>query len=96
MNAFTKEEAGAIPVRITSRFAQTATVEPYGFPMVCEYEWDEGESPIFWPTDAAHPGAPPNASLLSCKVMGVDIYDMLKPEQIERIEEAIIEQTEGL
>jgi hypothetical protein len=81
-----------LPITIISPRARTAVVDVYGFPMECEYEYDEGEAPIFWPTEAAHPGCPPNAELLACRVGGVDIYEMLKPGQIERIEDAILEQ----
>jgi hypothetical protein len=84
-----------LPITIISQRARTAVVQPYGFPMECEYEHDEGEAPIFWPTEAAHPGCPPNAELLSCKVGGVDIYPMLSSSQIEWIEEKILDQLEG-
>ena len=69
-------------------------VSPWDFPMVCEYEYDCGEVPIFWPTELAHPGSPSNVTLLSCKVAGVEVYDMLSNDQIERIEEAILDQVE--
>lgn len=81
-------------LKIASPRAMTTIVAPYDFPMVVEYEYDEGESAIFWPTERAHPGSPPNASLLSCKVGGVDIYEMLSSDQIERIEDVILEQHE--
>lgn len=82
-------------LKIASPRAMTTIVTPYDFPMVVEYEYDEGEPSIFWPTERAHPGSPPNASLLSCKVGGVNVYDMLSPDQIERIEEAILSQLEN-
>jgi hypothetical protein len=84
-----------LPITIISQRAKTAVVQPYGFPMECEYEYDEGEAPIYWPTELAHPGCPPNAELMACRVGGVDIYEMLKHEQIERIEDAILSQLEG-
>lgn len=78
-------------VLLSSPRALTAHVTPYDIPMVVEYEYDEGEPAIFWPTESAHPGAPSNAQLLSCKVGGVEIYSMLSLDQIERIEESILE-----
>lgn len=95
MNARTDSAALALPVRLTSPYARTITVAPYGFPMECEYEYDGGEVPIFWPIEHAYPGSPPNASLLTCRIGGVEVYDMLKHEQIERIEDAILEQLES-
>jgi hypothetical protein len=82
------------PIRFSSLSARIARVEPYGFPMECEYEYDEGEPAIYWPTDAAHPGSPPNVTLLACQVGGVNVYEMLSNDQIERIEEAILELIE--
>ena len=84
-----------IRVALTSLRARSATVAPYDFPMEVTYEYDEGEAPIFWPTELAHPGSPPNAVLLSCKVGGVEIYEMLSSSQIERIEDEILQQLEG-
>lgn len=81
-------------IRIVSPRSHTAVVDPYGFPMEVEYEYDPGEPCIFWPTELAHPGSPPTCQLLSCKVNGQDIYEMLKPEQIERIEDSILDHTE--
>lgn len=94
MTAFTPSEAAALPVRLSSPYARTMVVEPYGFPMLVEFEYQEGESAIFWPTEFAHPGSPDNAVLLSCKVGGVDLMDMLSSKQVDRIEEAILEALE--
>jgi hypothetical protein len=62
--------------------------------MECEYDYDGGEPTIWWPTELAHPGAPPNVQLLVCKVGGQNIYDMLTLDQVERIEESILDQLE--
>jgi hypothetical protein len=70
-------------------------VSPYDFPMEVSFEYDEGESPILWPTELAHPGAPSNVVLLSCVVGGVDLMDMLSSQQVDRIEAAILDQMEG-
>lgn len=80
---------------IVAPFSYTSSVEPWGFPMECEFEYDKGEPPIWNPIDRAHPGAPPNAILMSCRVGGVEITDMLRECQRERIEELLIEQMEN-
>jgi hypothetical protein len=81
-------------IRISSPRANTATVNPYGFDMECEYEHDPGEPPIYSPAEIAHPGTPPDVQLLSCMVGGVDLMEMLSSPQIARIEDAILEQLE--
>jgi hypothetical protein len=73
----------------------TASVSLWGVPMDCEYEYEEGEAPIYWPTDNAHPGSPSELTMLSCKVGGVNIMEMLSAKQQERIEEKLLEQHEG-
>lgn len=82
------------PFRIVAANARTSWVSPWGFRMEVEYDYQPGERSINWPTDLAHPGSPANAVLVSCKVGGVEIYDMLDSDQIERIEEAVLEQLE--
>lgn len=82
-------------LRIVSDNTHTATVSPYDFDMVCGYEYDPGEPAIFWPTDLAHPGSPPEVQLLSCFVGGVNIFDMLSNAQITRIEDCIVTQLEA-
>jgi hypothetical protein len=77
--------------------ALTAEVNPWELsePMRCEFEHDKGEPSIFWPTDLAHPGSPPSVQLLSCRIGGVEVIDMLSSGQRERIEEAILDQLEN-
>ena len=82
-------------LRITSPRAHSTVVSPYDFPMEVEYEYDEGEPPIIAYGEFDHPGSPANATLMSCKVGGVEIYEMLSSSQIERIEEEILEQLES-
>lgn len=72
----------------------TTTVFPWGFPMEVTFEWDEGESPIFWPTERSHPGSPPNAELLECYVGGVSIMRMLTADLLIKIEAACIDYME--
>jgi hypothetical protein len=81
-------------VTVTRSNHHPTVVETYGFPMEVTYEYDEGEPTIWWPTELAHPGSPPNVQLLTCKVGGQDIYDMLTPEQVTRIEDSILDQLE--
>lgn len=83
-----------LPIQLISPYSHTAIVSPYGFPMEVEYEYDEGEAPILGDLEFAHPGYPPNASLLSCRIGGHEVYDMLSPQQIETIEEAILRTLE--
>lgn len=58
------------------------TVSPYDFDMLCEYEYITPEHPIM---DS------PGAVLITCRVGGVDVMDMLTSAQIERIEGAILD-----
>lgn len=82
-----------IVLQITSPRALTAEVDPYqlGAPLVCDYEYDEGEYPVFWPTERSHPGSPSNIQLLACRIGGVDVFPMLSNDQVERIEESLLE-----
>jgi hypothetical protein len=73
-------------LRIVGSNEHTLIVEPYGFPMVCEFEFYPGESGTF-----TTPGTPDNLQMLSCTVGGVDIVDMLSNSQRERIEELLLE-----
>jgi hypothetical protein len=84
----------SIPVRISSPRERTATVAPWGFDMDCSYEYDEGEPPTIQYGEFDHPGSPANVALLSCRVGGVDITEMLDLDRQERIEEAILNQLE--
>jgi hypothetical protein len=84
-----------IPLRIVAQNQHSMIVAPWDFSIRAVYEYDEGEAPIWSPLERAHPGTPPNAQLLEAWVGGVDIYEMLRPEQIERLEDAILESTEG-
>jgi hypothetical protein len=65
---------------------RAATVTYCGIAMACSYEYDPAE-PMTW----HHPGSPADASLVSCKVAGVDIFPMLTREQQEEIETLILE-----
>lgn len=96
MSSFTPSEAAALPVRLSSPYARTIEVNPYDLaqPMVCEVEYEPGESAIFWPTEFAHPGSADHVVLLTCKVAGVDLMDLLSSNQIDRIESAVLEALE--
>lgn len=89
MNATTPER-----LRIVSSHAYQAVVYPYGFPMRCEFDYEEGEPPRWNDVYGGDPGSPPNAVLIKCEVNGIDITDMLSLEQRERIEEKLIQTME--
>lgn len=76
---------------------QTLTLEAWaGVEMVCVVDFEDGECPIFWPTERAHPGSPPSCVLESCKVKDVELIDMLSFSQVERLEELAANQLETL
>lgn len=79
-------------LQITSPFAMTASVDVWGFRMEADYEFDPGEPPIWSPIDRAHPGTPPNAQLLALRVGSINIFEMLRNDQIDAIETKILEQ----
>jgi hypothetical protein len=82
-------------IHLTSTRERTAVVAPWGFDMECSYEFDEGEPPTISNGEFDHPGWPANVALLSCRVAGVDITEMLDLDQQTRIEERILEQLDG-
>lgn len=95
MNARTEPSALALPIRLTSPYAKTIEVTCYGVPMEVSFEHDPGESPIVTGgPDNWHPGTPPNAALLSCRIGGVEVLDMLTAAQVARVEETILEALE--
>lgn len=63
-----------------------ASINYCGVPMVCDYEYDPAE-----PSTYLYPGAPENAALVSCRVGGVDVLEMLTNEQQDEIEVLILE-----
>jgi hypothetical protein len=79
-------------IHLTSTRERTAVVAPWGFDMECSYEYDEGEPPTIQYGEFDHPGTPANVALLSCKVGGVDLMDMLSLRQQNHIEDSILEQ----
>ncbi len=83
-----------LPIQLVSPYSRTTVVAPWGFAMECDYEYDEGEPEVRGSLEFSHPGTPPNAALLSCKVGGVDITEMLSLDQRDRIEEFILDQME--
>lgn len=73
----------------------TATIEIWdGVPMTCEYEFYPEATPILNDIYGGDPGWPAYSSLISCMVGGIDIYEMLSPKQIDRIEAALTAQME--
>lgn len=82
-------------LRIVAQNAHSAIVDVWGFPMECDFDYEEGEAPVWSDVTGGHPGSPSNAVLVGCAVGGVSIYDMLSSDQIERLEEACIQAMEG-
>ena len=68
---------------------QSIDITAYGIPMSVIYDYEPGELPVFSGPHAG-PGCAPSVYLLSVKVGGVDIYEMLSTEQMQRIEETIL------
>lgn len=63
-------------------------------PMACQAEFDPGESAIYWPTERAHPGEAPSATLTGCHVGGVNILPLLSNQQVGHIEQHILDRME--
>lgn len=59
-------------------------VKPWGFDIDVEFELDEGELP-----GPLNPGCDPFVIILSAKVGGVEIYEMLGDAQLLRLEAAV-------
>ena len=66
--------------------ASTLTIIHNDVPLTIEVEYDPGEPAIYWPFDSAHPGAPGEAILMSCKAGGIDIYPLLDSDTVTAIE----------
>lgn len=74
----------------TPRSSSAIEVQPYDFPMVCDYEFEPGEKMVINDFDGGHPGSAPSVVLIACYVGEHNIYDMLDSKQVTRIEEAIL------
>jgi hypothetical protein len=59
-------------------------VKPWGFDIDVDFELDEGELP-----GPLNPGVDPFVIILSAKVGGVEIYEMLGDAQLLRLEAAV-------
>lgn len=59
-------------------------VKPWGFDIDVDFELDEGEPPTM-----TSPGCDPFVIILSAKVGGVEIYEMLGDAQLLRLEAAV-------
>jgi hypothetical protein len=81
-------------LRIVPTSSYSLDLDTYGFPMRCVFDWDAGEPGIFWPTERAHPGSPPNAELLEVWVGEHNIIEALSSDRRLRIEEALIASME--
>lgn len=56
-----------------------------------DYAADPGEEPVLYPVDDAHPGYSAGVEIYHVWVGGIDIYEWLVPEQIEKITETVME-----
>jgi hypothetical protein len=79
------------PLRIVNSRESRTVVNVWGFDMDVGYEFEAGEPAVINDVTGGHPGSPDNAKLTSCRIKGVEIIEMLKPDQIERVEEAILQ-----
>jgi hypothetical protein len=59
-------------------------VKPWGFDIDVDFELDEGELP-----GPLNPGVDPFVIILSAKVGGIEIYEMLGDAQLLRLEAAV-------
>lgn len=84
---------GPAPSIVTGQYS--TIVSPWDFEIEVNFDFDDGEPAIYWPIEHAHPGVAPEAYLVDAKVGGISIYQMLSPEQIERIENDILRQEEA-
>jgi len=69
-----------------------ATVKPYGFDMVCQYEYTAEVPAVINDLTGGDPGADEQIAVLTCFVGGVDIHEMLNARQHIRIADAILSQ----
>jgi len=60
-------------------------VRPWGFDIDVDFELDEGEPPTM-----TSPGYDPFVIILSAKVGGIEIYEMLGDAQLMRLEAAVM------
>lgn len=60
-------------------------VRPWGFDIDVDFELDEGELP-----GPLNPGVEPYCVILSAKVGGIEVYEMLDNAQLMRLEAAVM------
>ena len=81
-------------LNLVSASLRSAIVAPWDFPMECVFEYYPGEPLGNAPLFGGPVPNPSSAQLLSCKVNGRDIIDMLSSGQLERIEDSLVQQLE--
>ena len=81
-------------LNLVSASLRAATVAPWDFPMCCIFEYYPGEPLGNAPLFGGPVPNPSSAQLMSCSVNGRNIMDMLSSGQIERIEDALVDQLE--
>lgn len=61
-------------------------IQPWGFPMLVEYEHDAGEPAYMTAQDGGHPGSAAYVCVIAAYVGGVNITDMLSSQQHKTLE----------
>ena len=72
---------------------QSIDISAYDVPMSVTYEYEAGEDPVF-SGPLAGPGTPSSVYVQSVCIGGVEVYEMLSNDQLERIEETILRAIE--
>ena len=56
------------------------------------YAYEPEEAPVYYPNDAAHPGAPASAEIVAVWFHDVDLLETLPPSIIEQFEQRALEE----
>ncbi len=74
----------------------TLEISPYGSPMTVVVEYEPGEAPIYWPTERAHPGCPPECHFVQLLIEGEDHSEMVEcnKDLRKRIEDEALSKLE--
>jgi hypothetical protein len=78
-------------LRIARKSEYRNIVGPWGFDILCTYEWFPGEPAVLW-GDAPYPGAPAECNLLTATVGDIDVTEMLNDDQIGRLSQLLLEE----
>ena len=72
----------------------TASISYCDVDLLVTYEFVKGEPPVLW-GDYPHPGCPDCAEISSVLIGGVEVYEMLSNDQLDRIEEKVRDEMDG-